>query len=178
VVIRSLGSLGRSTPPVYRLIIKAPWDRGSPSSAPPAPDRMLHEQRLFFLASKAIVLAFSRVYGRSPFTGYSINVIHPTMTAPKYSRTDDGAKIKSHKRRHRLPPPRATPRPPTVATRLHSPAARRSPRVRRRHRPRRHRMPVARDRSDHPGLSWRALNRFYLASPSLSLALKCPAISG
>jgi len=39
---------------------------------------MLHEQRFFFLASKAIVFALSRVYGRSPFTGYLTNVIHPT----------------------------------------------------------------------------------------------------
>jgi len=69
VVIRSLCSLGRSTPPLYSLIGKAPWDRGSPSSAPPAPHRMLHEQRFFFLASKAIVFASSCVYGRSLLTG-------------------------------------------------------------------------------------------------------------
>jgi len=41
---------------------------------------MLHEQRLFFLASKAIAFALSRVYGRSPFTGYLTNVINPTTT--------------------------------------------------------------------------------------------------
>jgi len=79
VVIRSLLSLGRSTPPLYRLIIKAPWGRGSPSSAPSAPHRMLHEQRFFFLASKAIVFALSRVYGWSLFTGYLTNVINPTL---------------------------------------------------------------------------------------------------
>jgi len=39
---------------------------------------MLHEQRFFFLASKAIAFALSRVYGRSPFTGYLTNVINPT----------------------------------------------------------------------------------------------------
>jgi len=39
---------------------------------------MLHEQRFFFLASKAIAFALSRVYGRSPFTGYLANVINPT----------------------------------------------------------------------------------------------------
>jgi len=84
VDIRSLGSLGRSTPPLYRLIIKAPWDRGSPSSAPPAPHRMLHERRFFFLASKAIVFTLSCVYGRSLFTGYLTNVINPTniLTVP------------------------------------------------------------------------------------------------
>jgi len=42
---------------------------------------MLHEQRFFFLASKAIVFALSRVYGRSPFTGYLTNVINPTVPA-------------------------------------------------------------------------------------------------
>ena len=78
VVIRSLRSLGRSTPPLYRLIIKAPWDRGSPSSAPPAPHRMLHEQRFVFLASKAIVFALSCVYGLSLYTVYLTNVINPT----------------------------------------------------------------------------------------------------
>jgi len=78
VVIRSLGSLGRSTPLLYCLIIKAPWDRGLPSSAPPAPHRMLHERRFFFLASKAIVFTLSCVYGRSLFTGYGTNVINPT----------------------------------------------------------------------------------------------------
>jgi len=51
----------------------------SPSSAPPAPHRMLHEQRFFFLASEAIAFALSRVYGRSPFTGYLTNVINPTV---------------------------------------------------------------------------------------------------
>ena len=81
VVIRSLGSLGRSTPLLYCLIIKAPWDRGLPSSAPPAPHRMLHERRFFFLASKAIVFTLSCVYGRSLFTGYLTNVIHPTRGA-------------------------------------------------------------------------------------------------
>jgi len=40
---------------------------------------MLHEQRFFFLASKVIAFALSCVYGRSPFTGYLTNVIHPTM---------------------------------------------------------------------------------------------------
>jgi len=65
-------------PAMFRLIIKASWDRGSPSSAPPAPHRMLHEQRFFFLASKAIVFALSCVYGRSLFTGYLTNVINPT----------------------------------------------------------------------------------------------------
>jgi len=42
---------------------------------------MLHEQRFFFLASKAIAFALSRVYGRSPFTGYLTNFINPTPTA-------------------------------------------------------------------------------------------------
>ena len=60
------------------LVIKAPWDRGSPSSAPPAPHRMLHERRILFLASKAIVFTLSCVYGRSLFTGYLTNVINPT----------------------------------------------------------------------------------------------------
>jgi len=43
---------------------------------------MLHEQRLrfFFLASKAIVFALSRVYGRSLCTGYLTNVINPTFS--------------------------------------------------------------------------------------------------
>jgi len=41
---------------------------------------MLHEQRFFFLASKAIAFALSRVYGRLPFTGYLTNVIHPTFS--------------------------------------------------------------------------------------------------
>ena len=40
---------------------------------------MLHEQRFFFHASKAIAFALSRVYGRLPFTGYLTNVIHPTF---------------------------------------------------------------------------------------------------
>jgi len=40
---------------------------------------MLHEQRFFFLASKAIVIALSCVYGRSLFTGYLTNVINPTF---------------------------------------------------------------------------------------------------
>ena len=80
VVIRSLRSLGRSNPPLYRLIIKAPWDRGSPSSARPAPHRMLHERRFFFLASKAIVFTLSCVYGRSLFTVYLTNVTNPTPT--------------------------------------------------------------------------------------------------
>jgi len=39
---------------------------------------MLHEQKFFFLASKAIAFALSRVYGRSPCTGYLTNVINPT----------------------------------------------------------------------------------------------------
>ena len=86
VVIRSLD---RSTPPLYRLIIKAPWDRGSPSSAPPAPHRMLHEQMFFFLASKAIVFALSRVYGRSLLTGYLTHVINlterPTLNCTKHA---------------------------------------------------------------------------------------------
>jgi len=38
---------------------------------------MLHEQSFFFLASKAIVLALSCVYGRSLFTGYLTDVIYP-----------------------------------------------------------------------------------------------------
>jgi len=42
---------------------------------------MLHEQRFFFLASKAIAFALSRVYGRSPFTGYLTNVIDTTALA-------------------------------------------------------------------------------------------------
>ena len=37
---------------------KAPWDRGSPSSAPPAPHWMLCEQRSFFLALWAIAFAY------------------------------------------------------------------------------------------------------------------------
>jgi len=40
---------------------------------------MLHEQRFFFLASKAIVFALSCVYGRLLFTGYLTNVINPTL---------------------------------------------------------------------------------------------------
>jgi len=40
---------------------------------------MLHEQRFFFLASKAIVLALSCVYGRSLFTVYLTNVIKTTF---------------------------------------------------------------------------------------------------
>jgi len=40
---------------------------------------MLHEQSFFFLASKAIVLALSCVYGRSLFTGYLTNVIYHTF---------------------------------------------------------------------------------------------------
>jgi len=40
---------------------------------------MLHEQRFFFLASKAIVFALSCVYGRSLFTGYLTNVTNPTF---------------------------------------------------------------------------------------------------
>jgi len=40
---------------------------------------MLHEQRFFFLASKAIVFALSCVYGRSLFTSYLTNVIRPTF---------------------------------------------------------------------------------------------------
>jgi len=48
---------------------------------------MLREQRFFFLASKAIAFALSRVYGRSPFTGYLTNVINPTF-APTEPLTD------------------------------------------------------------------------------------------
>jgi len=40
---------------------------------------MLQEQMFFFLASKAIAIALSRVFGRSPFTGYFTNVINPTF---------------------------------------------------------------------------------------------------
>jgi len=40
---------------------------------------MLHEQRFFFLASKAIVFALSCVYGRSLFTGYLTSVINTTF---------------------------------------------------------------------------------------------------
>jgi len=40
---------------------------------------MLHEQRFFFLASKAIVFALSRVYGWSLFTGHLTDVINPTF---------------------------------------------------------------------------------------------------
>jgi len=40
---------------------------------------MLHEQRFFFLASKAILFTLSSVYGRSLFTGYLTNVINPTF---------------------------------------------------------------------------------------------------
>ena len=40
---------------------------------------MLHEQRFFFLASKAIVIALSCIYGLSQFTGYLTNVINPTF---------------------------------------------------------------------------------------------------
>jgi len=40
---------------------------------------MLHEQRLFFLASKTIVFALSCVYGRSLVTRYLSNVINPTF---------------------------------------------------------------------------------------------------
>ena len=79
MVIRSLCSLGRSTPPLYRLILNAPWVRGSPSSAPPDPHRMLHEQRLFFLASWAIAFALSCVYGLSLVTGWFTNVIKTTF---------------------------------------------------------------------------------------------------
>jgi len=68
VDIRSLRSLGRSTPPLYRLRMKPPWDRDSPSLAPPAPHRKLHEQRFFFLAPWAIAFALSCVYGRSLLT--------------------------------------------------------------------------------------------------------------
>ena len=50
-------------------LIKAPWDRGSPSLAPPAPLRMLHGQRFFFIAPWAIAFALSCVYGRSLLTG-------------------------------------------------------------------------------------------------------------
>jgi len=41
---------------------------------------MLHEQRLFFLASsKAIAIAISCVYGRSILTGLLANVINPSV---------------------------------------------------------------------------------------------------
>jgi len=40
---------------------------------------MLHKQRFFFLASKAIAFTLSRVYGRSLFTGYLTNVNNPTF---------------------------------------------------------------------------------------------------
>jgi len=40
---------------------------------------MFHEQRLFCLASKAIVFSLSFVYGRSLFTGYLTDVINPTF---------------------------------------------------------------------------------------------------
>jgi len=40
---------------------------------------MWHEQRFFFLASKAIVFTLSCVYGRSLCIGYLINVINPTF---------------------------------------------------------------------------------------------------
>ena len=40
---------------------------------------MLHEQRFFFLASKAIVFALSCVYCRSLHTGYLTNVINTTF---------------------------------------------------------------------------------------------------
>jgi len=43
---------------------------------------MLHEQRFFFLASKAIVFALSRVYGPSLLTGYLTNVLNPTTGVP------------------------------------------------------------------------------------------------
>ena len=61
VVFRSLSSLSRSTPLLYRLKMRALWHRGSPSLAPSAPHRMLHEQRFFFLASWAIAFALSCV---------------------------------------------------------------------------------------------------------------------
>ena len=57
---------------------------------------MLHGQRFFFLASKAIVFALSRVYGRSPFTGDLINVIHPTLRTharPAFSHHRGGAQL-------------------------------------------------------------------------------------
>jgi len=40
---------------------------------------MLHEQRFFFLSSKAIVFTLSCVSGRSLFSGYLTNVINPTF---------------------------------------------------------------------------------------------------
>jgi len=77
----SIFRIARSIDPApYRLIIKAPWDRGSPSWAPPAPHRMFHEQKFFFLASTAIVLTLSRVYGRWLLSGWLTNVIHPTFS--------------------------------------------------------------------------------------------------
>jgi len=50
---------------------------------------MLHEQRFFFLASKAIVFALSRVYGRSLFTGYLTNVINPTVGLRAHHASND-----------------------------------------------------------------------------------------
>ena len=47
---------------------------------------MLHEQRFFFLSSKAIVFALSRVYGRSLFTGYLTNVINSTVVGDGHTR--------------------------------------------------------------------------------------------
>jgi len=40
---------------------------------------MLHEQRVFFLASKAIVFALWCVYGRSLFSGFLTSVVNPTF---------------------------------------------------------------------------------------------------
>jgi len=47
---------------------------------------MLHKQRFFFLASSAIAIALSCVYGRSLFTGYLTNVINPTVVVSGSSR--------------------------------------------------------------------------------------------
>jgi len=68
---------------------------------------MLHEQRFFFLASKAIAFALSRVYGRSPFTGYLSNVINPTAThRTGWYRGRRWLKLKCRER-HSKPPLRA-----------------------------------------------------------------------
>jgi len=62
-------SVGWGDTAFYATIINAPWDRGPPSSATPAPHRMLQEQKFFFLASWAIAFALSCFYGRSLRTG-------------------------------------------------------------------------------------------------------------
>ena len=55
---------------------------------------MLHEQRFFFLAPWAIAFALSRVYGRSPFTGYLTDVIHPTQSKTSISFSYDRNRLK------------------------------------------------------------------------------------